>query len=87
MARSCPSVCSGGPTGSCRRRAGVADADVALAAAGVGELGEAAVLLGDQELASGPSVGWRVDEVVEQVAPRRSVLSLAAQPVDGRSLT
>jgi hypothetical protein len=45
----------------------VADADVALAAAGVGELGEAAVFLGDQELARRAAFDWRVDEVVERV--------------------
>jgi hypothetical protein len=45
----------------------VAEADVALAAAGVGELREAPVLLGDQELAPGPAVGWRFDEIVEEV--------------------
>jgi hypothetical protein len=45
----------------------VADPDIALAAAGVRELDEAAVFLGDQELARLPAVGRSVDEVVERM--------------------
>lgn len=45
----------------------VANTDVAFAPAGVGELGEAAVLLGDEKLPPGSSVGARIDDVVEAV--------------------
>jgi hypothetical protein len=42
----------------------VVDADVALAAAGVCELGESPVLLGDEEVAGGSPVGLGFDEVI-----------------------
>jgi hypothetical protein len=57
-------ACGGGLADAGRA---VADADVAVTAAGVGELGEAAVFLGDQEVARPLIVGRRVDEIVERV--------------------